>query len=112
MLKSLGVEADSAYNGQEAIEKVVEASLKSLQLDSPREPLYKDKSIRGYEIIFMDCEMPVLNGFKAAPTLTDMMKSGEIRWVPIVGCTGHSDEKKTKECLTSGMTEFILYENR
>ena len=88
LLKQFRISRDSATNGKEAIEKV--------------------QSNPGlYKIIFMDCQMPVMDGFEATRMLTKKMISGDIQMIPIIGCTAFSGQDKIDECIKSGMREVI-----
>jgi CheY-like chemotaxis protein len=82
-----------ASNGKECIEKV--------------QAFYKKKICYckvGISLIFMDIEMPIMDGYKATAALQRMIKSGMIPDIPIVAITAYPDEKA--KCLEAGMIEF------
>jgi len=113
-LKRYGMVVDSAYNGQEAIDKL----LKSNEKEEPRAKVSdssedlssedEESEEMKYDLIFMDCEMPIMNGLESAKILTKMMKNGQIDAIPIVGCTAHRDRDNTIKCYESGMVEVLL----
>lgn len=59
-----------------------------------------------YDIIFMDCQMPELNGVDA----TRAIRISEVSWakdVPIVALTAQVMEGDRERCLDAGMNDFI-----
>jgi signal transduction histidine kinase len=96
MLKSIHYKCDIAYNGAMAIEKVMKAKEASC-------------SIRcgGYQLIFMDCMMPIMDGFQATKELRSKLKD-TIPPIKIIGCTALTIDKKIKECIQCGMDEVIF----
>jgi len=89
LLKQIGYLTESANNGKEAVEKVL-------------------KNPNKYKLIFMDIQMPIMNGYEAAKTLTRKMRKKELRKIPIIACTAFSAKDKIQECLRSGMENVII----
>lgn len=89
MLSTLGLECLIATNGVEAL-KVFELNHDEIQL------------------ILMDCEMPLMNGFEATREATKKMNGkSAIRKVPIIGLSGHSGSTYEAKAKESGM-EMLL----
>lgn len=55
-----------------------------------------------FDVIFMDVQMPNLDGLESTRLIRDIGYSA-----PIVALTAFSDESNIKECLESGMNEFL-----
>lgn len=88
ILSMTGAEVESAENGREAVE-MVEASEKDY-----------------YDLILMDLQMPVMNGYEATSALRAMDRK-DIRDIPIVAMTANAfleDVQKSKAC---GMNEHM-----
>ncbi len=85
MLKKLGYQPDVAFNGVEAVEKVAE---------------------NDYALIFMDCQMPVMDGYVATEEIRKMDK-GERPRVNIIAMTGNAMEGDKEKCLNAGMDDYI-----
>ncbi len=85
LLKTLGFEAHIANNGREALELL------------ERIP---------YALVFMDCQMPELNGFETTRTIRKLeTRTG--RHIPIVAMTAHAIEGSREQCLSAGMDDYV-----
>jgi signal transduction histidine kinase/CheY-like chemotaxis protein len=84
LLEKLGVPADVASNGREALEMA--------QLSS-------------YDLIFMDCQMPEMDGYQAAIEIR--RREGPNPQVPIVAMTADVLNGSRERCLEAGMNAFI-----
>lgn len=88
ILSMTGAAVETAENGQEAVE-MVEASERNY-----------------YDLILMDLQMPVMNGYEATGALRAMERK-DIRDIPIVAMTANAfleDVQKSKAC---GMNEHL-----
>jgi len=83
LLKKLACEIDIATDGREALEKA--------------------KTTR-YDIIFMDCYMPMMDGFQATRRIRE---HGTNREVPIIALTASITEENRERCLEAGMSDTI-----
>lgn len=83
-LEKAGCQVDVVENGQQAVEKA--ASWR-------------------YDVIFMDCFMPVLDGYGAARKIRDT--PGPNRGVPIVAITAAAMDSDRRKALQAGMNDYI-----
>lgn len=84
ILKNNGLACDIATNGQEAIDA------------------FKTKD---YDLIFMDCQMPVLSGYEATKEIRKL-ENGQ-KHTPIVAMTANVLAKDEEKCFEFGMDDFI-----
>ena len=87
-LKKLDIKAIVAHNGAEAIDKY----------------LIHKNIIR---LIFMDCEMPILDGYEATKQLKELFKLNNDA-IKIVGLTGNLDKLAHQKCFSYGMDEVVI----
>ncbi|MCS7225743.1 MAG: response regulator [Gloeomargarita sp. SKYB31] len=86
-LESLGYKADVAANGQEALEMAL------------RFP---------YDLVLMDCQMPVLDGFAATRRLHELHQEGRLPQRPIVvALTANAMKEDREKCLAAGMDDYL-----
>lgn len=88
ILRMLKLEVEIAENGKEAVEKF-EAS----------EPGY-------YSIIFMDVQMPVMNGYEATKTIRTLPRK-DAGQIPIVAMTANAFAEDVRDAEKAGMNEHI-----
>jgi CheY-like chemotaxis protein len=93
MLRAAGADVDVAENGQIAIEKAVSAM---------RPPSSLIATGPGYDLILMDMQMPVLDGYSAAKHLRAIRYQG-----PIVALTAHALTEDKEKCLAIGCDDVI-----
>ncbi|CAI5730972.1 unnamed protein product [Peronospora destructor] len=61
-----------------------------------------------YDIVLMDCEMPIMNGYDSTRNIRIFEKQYEIPRIPIIGVTAYAMSGDRKKCLDAGMDEFIV----
>jgi PAS domain S-box-containing protein len=81
MLRGLGYHADLAQNGREALERWQRGS---------------------YDLILMDCQMPVMSGFEAAEAIRREERASGAR-IPIVAMTAQAYAQDRMRCIQAGM---------
>ena len=87
LLRTLGVTVDIAGNGQEAISAL--------------------QSITIHDLVFMDCQMPVLDGYEATQKIRTE-KLGIINTnIPIVAMTANAMAGDREKCLDAGMDDYL-----
>jgi len=90
-LKNLGISAELAANGREA----VEAARKQY-----------------YDVIFMDCQMPEMDGYEAVKAIRVLekergQKDPAFRPAYIIAMTAHALPGERERCLQAGMNDYL-----
>jgi CheY-like chemotaxis protein/HPt (histidine-containing phosphotransfer) domain-containing protein len=90
MLAYCGCRVDIAGNGREALEAF---------------------SRQRYDMIFMDCQMPEMDGYEATDLIrereTNNRESGAVTRTPIVALTGYATQQDRERCLQAGMDDYL-----
>jgi len=58
---------------------------------------------REYDVVLMDLQMPVMDGFTATSKIRHVLKSQ----VPIIACSAHSFAIDKEKCIEAGMNDYI-----
>ena len=60
-----------------------------------------------HDIVFMDCHMPVMDGYEASLALREVERLCGARPVPIVALTANALEGARERCLAAGMNDHL-----
>ncbi|RLN96596.1 hypothetical protein BBJ28_00000139 [Nothophytophthora sp. Chile5] len=69
--------------------------------------VYSDNPTK-FDLIFMDCEMPVMDGYAATTTIRQFEREKNLPRIPILGLTAYAMSGDRQKCLDSGMDEFMV----
>jgi len=87
LLRTLGITVDLAGNGQEA--------LAALQ------------GVSNHDLVFMDCQMPVLDGYQATVKIRSKQAGITNNAIPIIAMTANAMAGDKQKCLDSGMNDYL-----
>jgi CheY-like chemotaxis protein len=82
-LEKLGCVVDIVENGEDAVAKVQE---------------------RTYDAVFMDCQMPTLDGYEATRAIRQLPEHAGL---PIIAMTAHAMRGDREKCLEAGMSDYL-----
>ena len=84
MLDTLGYQADTVNDGQEALSQLAKQQ---------------------YDLVLMDCQMPVMDGYQATMAIRE--REGSERHTPIIGLTANAMSSDRQKCLDAGMDDYL-----
>ena len=87
ILRRLGCIVDIAVNGKDALQVMNESE---------------------YDLVFMDIQMPIMDGREAARRIREGEASERHRDIPIIAMTAHAFEEDRAECLKAGMNDYLV----
>ena len=83
-LKVLGYSADCVANGQEALDLL---------------------KVSNYDLLLMDCQMPILDGYEATKKLRE--KEGDGEHAIVIAMTANAMRGDREKCLAAGMDDYL-----
>jgi PAS domain S-box-containing protein len=86
MMRKMGLRADVAANGQEAVN-----ALQTIP----------------YDLVLMDCHMPEMDGFEATRCIRQQGSKALNPGIPIIAMTASTMQGDREECIQAGMSDFI-----
>ena len=86
MLQRYGLHPQFASDGKEAVE------------------CFK---MQKFDLIFMDCQMPEMDGYEATHTMRAMEVEQSLKSTPIVALTAHALKGDDEKCFAAGMDDYI-----
>jgi len=88
LMQNIGCEVTVAYDGFNALEKAKKSR---------------------FDIIFMDCQMPVMDGFEATDKIRRMEANPALRMshTPIIALTAHATAGYRDLCIAKGMDDYL-----
>jgi CheY-like chemotaxis protein/HPt (histidine-containing phosphotransfer) domain-containing protein len=86
MLTHLGCQAEVVANGREAVEAMTRTT---------------------YDLVLMDCHMPVLDGFAATAEIRRQEQTNARPAVPIIALTANVIKGFREQCLAVGMNDYL-----
>lgn len=90
ILEDIGLSADVAADGNEAL-----YALKTAPEDHP------------YTLVLMDCQMPVMDGYKASQNIREGNAGTRNTSVPIIAMTANAMKGDKEKCLAAGMSDYL-----
>ena len=85
LLKKVGINADIANNGLEALEKT---------------------KLKNYDLVFMDCHMPEMDGYAATKAIREMEKNDGTH-LNIIAMTANAMKEDKDKCIAIGMDDYV-----
>lgn len=87
VLSQLSCEVTTVSNGQEAVDMITQ---------------------KPFDLVLMDCQMPIMDGFEAARCIKTLKQKGTVRKdLPIIALTANAMKGDRQRCLDAGMDDYI-----
>ncbi|MBI5592936.1 MAG: response regulator [Deltaproteobacteria bacterium] len=86
MLLCLGGQVHLVFNGQQAVDAIGNHT---------------------YDLILMDCQMPVMSGYQAARYIRMIEQNKGLKPVPIIATTANAMQGDREKCILAGMNDYL-----
>ncbi|KAI5083094.1 hypothetical protein GOP47_0003432 [Adiantum capillus-veneris] len=113
-LVRLGATVECVDNGAEAVRLVLDNLYRNKVSSAPQEgcqdgehqEFSKSTMKQPFDLVVMDCEMPVLNGYEATQRIRSVESRYGIR-TPVIALTAHAMAQDEKKCIEAGMDFYL-----
>ncbi len=89
ILEQAGYVIETADDGQQAVDRL------------------SSSNAGDFDVVLMDCQMPVLDGFEASRKIRDIEKQKAMPAIPIIALTANALKGDRERCLEAGMNDYI-----
>ena len=96
ILKGFNFRCEKAMNGKEALNKIMKLKCGNNNCKC------------GFKLIFMDFQMPIMNGVETTDKIMKMIERKEMNNVAVIGCTAFTTKDEIMQCLKAGMKDVIF----
>ncbi len=86
MLSKLGLEVDTAENGEKALQSMSE---------------------NRYDVVFMDCQMPIMDGYESSARRRLQEERDGLARLPIIALTANALDGDKEKCIDAGMDDYL-----
>ncbi|MBL4798502.1 MAG: response regulator [Oleispira sp.] len=90
ILESIGLTADVANDGEEALEILNQASAEN-----------------SYDLILMDCQMPKMDGYLTTQNIRNGKAGAHHQQIPIIAMTANAMKGDSDKCFAAGMNHYL-----
>lgn len=89
------------------IMQIIHPGIEIVVADNGQHALDVLQGNKDFGVIFMDCQMPVMNGYEATPKIIQLYNSLNLKAPPIVALTASAIKGDREKCLSVGMSDYV-----
>jgi len=67
----------------------------------------EEVKLQHFDLIFMDCQMPEMDGFEATAGIRMLERQQIVKRMPIIAFTANAMKSDEEECINAGMDDFV-----
>ena len=94
-LQDINDQIDHVFDGQDALDMIIENVKKN------------NMKYCDYNLILMDCNMPVMDGYQATRKIREFLYENRIKQPIISAVTGHTEQLYVDKAISSGMNQVL-----
>lgn len=98
---------DNPVNQMIAKKMLEKLSLTYQLVENGEQALQKMQQPHDFDLLLMDCQMPVMDGYTATRSIRQYEAENKLRRTPIIAMTANTMENDKVACLQAGMDDYI-----
>ena len=99
--------AEDNFANQEIAEKILERMGCSVTCVGNGKEAVEMMKTFPFDLVFMDCQMPEMDGFEATRNIKLLMEKRAVTEIPIIALTANAMKGDREKCLQAGMDDYI-----
>lgn len=98
---------DNRINAEFAKEMLEKLKCEVVVVKHGREALEILQNDRTFNMVFMDCQMPIMDGFEATKKVLEYEKEAQLKHIPIIALTANAMKGDKEKCIQAGMDDYL-----
>ncbi|MDD7804853.1 MAG: response regulator [Endozoicomonas sp. (ex Botrylloides leachii)] len=98
---------DNVINQKVALAMLNKSGFTQLDIASDGKSALEKVSASSYDLILMDCQMPIMSGYEATRHIRKQEASTGKKRIPILAMTANAMEGDKEKCIASGMDDYL-----
>jgi CheY-like chemotaxis protein len=104
-IRILLVEDDPA--NQFAFDRLLSKSNHQVEIAENGKEALKLLEEKNYDVVLMDCRMPVMDGYEATAAIRDPASRVRNRAIPVIALTANAMREDRDRCIAAGMNDYL-----
>lgn len=98
---------DNRINAEFAKEMLEKLKCEVVVVKHGKEALERLQSDQTFNLVFMDCQMPIMDGFEATKKVLEYEKESKLKHIPIIALTANAMKGDKEKCIQAGMDDYL-----
>ncbi|MFK0571167.1 response regulator [Endozoicomonas sp.] len=98
---------DNIVNQKVAISMLKKIGLNSIDLAEDGQQAVTIYDSQTYDLILMDCQMPVMSGYEATGLIRQREREQQLPRIPIIAMTANAMTEDRDKCIAAGMDDYL-----
>jgi len=98
---------DNRINAEFAKEMLEQLKATVIVVRNGKDALELLKTDRNFDLIFMDCQMPIMDGFEATRNVCKYEQENKLKHIPIIALTANAMKGDREKCIEAGMDDYL-----
>ncbi len=98
---------DNRINAEFAKEMLEKLKCDVIAIRNGKDAVEILKKDREFHLIFMDCQMPIMDGFEATELVREHERKNKLTHIPIIALTANAMKGDKDRCIQAGMDDYL-----
>ena len=99
--------AEDELTNQNVIKSILERSGYRVDVTNNGYETIKALGLNDYDLVLMDCMMPVMNGYEATAAIRDPASAVRNHSITVIALTANAMKEDRDRCIEAGMNDYL-----